>query len=1098
MKYTATRIVDLDQDPCVGCSLSGIKDGCSRVPLRRYDAEGQLADPDDPVDLLVVGDVPTVYDHRRAQYLGDEDGKTILSGVKDLGLKSFAIIPSVRCWARGEVNHFMLPPEFRKGWGEEAPVQPFDHAKEAVVHCKEYVTRARAALQPKVTLALGSFAAEALGLGNNVKRLRSTPIHPNPGLAAASQKEGIVVTWDRVYTRTSRWAGTDLWWDIDHKLPGLLTTGYSTPRGDSSTVEHIILDTVAKVERFVDDCLNDADVDTQDLLSFDFETDGLARSKSSNRILNVGFSFTSDEDTAYVVPLMHPETPFSGEELDMVMAALGRLWRAKGARFYGFLAHNAQFETEMIKVFWDIWIGEDGGKPILDTLILAYLADENRHKTGIKKPYSLETLALEYLGFRWYSETKIKGMRDRLAEEKLTRVNQYVGYDAAVTARLCNHLFEVMAAEGSIEDLIKVAVHLYAEATLYTSDMTLTGQRIDIELLRMLRADDSAIVHRLAEIRKTFDNSPKVKKAVKIALEKLNQKRKNKVGLVGLKPMFKTSATDAAAQFNLNSPEHLRALFSDVMKLPGAQKSVAKEWQDRYKDRHELVALFQEYQSLSKLDSAYLQPIAMWVQQSDDGRLHPSFNLSRTTSGRLSASEPNTQQVPRTNSRAKKQIKSLYCAGPGNVLIQLDFSQAEVRWLGILSGDKNLRKKYEVAESLKKRLLEDPDNEELQRAILIEGDLHMSTAIDMYKLDQRAVLDELGEYTKLAKNKRQAAKSICFGLIYGKHYKSLARDLGIEVAESKDTVDKWMSQFPQAAAWLKNVDDTIAKTCVSRSPFGRWRRLPEAKSVDNSVANRAKRQARNTPIQSAASDFCIYAACELRKRLRDDPRMKEVRIVNTVHDSLIAEMPADPKVIRRYSMIAKEVFTDPNLIEKHFGVVPSVPLAVDFEGGINWGNMKGYDMSKKSLKRVIFDANVLSKQPAGTVFDDLVGKGLLYDERGLLSDEDQPEMKPPAVKNSETSHAAADDVQNRTKAMRTEILKLLRSKGTNGMTCDEVEVTLNMKHQTASARIAELSQRGRIVKVGKRLTRSGSKANVYLHKVHAETFYSAAEDQYRT
>lgn len=1000
--FKESIVIDEDFNPCEGCAADSLSGQCKRVPIVRWDPKGSIVNPTDPVELLVVADPPSSKDNSLGQFWGDRDGKTILNALKSSGAKSFAVVPAVRCYPGDQIDHFILDKKYRNERRDARP-RAIDIARDCVKNCSGYVNRALWAFNPRRTLAIGALASEALGMGTNIAALRQTPLHPKRGLAIADKTEGTIVTWDRAYARVSKWAESELLSDLYDRLPSIQEIGFATERGDHSTIEQINLDTVEKVERFVSWCLDPSNKDLKkswrpypeavdengepdeemrairfpELMSFDFETAGLEFSKERNKILNVGISFTSDEDRAFVIPLQHPETPFSPDDLEEVFSHLKRLFQGKGARFFGYLAHNAQFETGIIKAFFDVWLGEDGKKPILDSMILAYLQNETRHSSGINRPYSLETLAQSYIGFRWYAESKMKSKRDSLSEESLESVNEYVGIDAAATARLTNQILDFMVDEGSLSDLMRVATHLYSPAILYTVDMKMAGQTVNIDLLLNLRSSTSSIVSRIAEIKKEFDSSPKVKKALSIV-----QQRGKKGSGMSIKPVFQTSAVKN--YFDINSPDHRRALFWDVCKLKGADTSVDRKFQDRYKDREPLVALFQEYQQLSKLDTAYLAPLAEHVQRSADFRVHPSFNLTKTATGRLSASNPNTQQLPRGDTRDKKQIKSLYTVPEDKIMVQLDFSQAEVRWLGIMSGDENLSRRYARAMELEEALRKDPTNKELQRAVKIEGDLHMSTAIDMYRLDKDTVVDPVtGGQTKAAKLKRQAAKAVCFGLIYGKSAKSLAGDLGISDEEADDAVEKWMAQFPQAAEWLAEVDRSISKTCVARSPFGRWRRLPEARSNDMSVANRARRQARNTPIQAAASDFCIYAACRLREALlkHPDPRLREqTKLINTVHDSLGAEVPADIEVVWEYMNISKNVFTDPNLIKKDFGVVATVPLQVDFDIGLNWGNVVGVSLDKEELREVMHDAEVLRQQPAGTLLSDLAGKGILYAE----------------------------------------------------------------------------------------------------------------------
>jgi len=1247
-----------------------------------------------------------------------------------MGVETFAVIPAVRCYPGGDIDHNVLTKKY-KGSPKFARETPLDRAKKAVENCKEYVRLALRSYSPKYILAMGPLAAAALDLSGSIQQLRTQPIRPKPGLRTASPSEGVIVTYDRYEAATNDWAFRDVQRDLD-KVASAKDCGFASPRGNDKNVTIKVLNTVKKVRKFVDWMLT-TEFDPQEIMCLDFETENMDLSTETNRLLNVGISRSCDEDVAYVVPLAHPETPFAPDELLEVYAEMKRLFRSEGASFYGWCGHNTQYEVTMIKLFFDEWLGDGGNVKTLDTMVLAYVLDEDR-SGAISRPYSLETLAQEMLDFRWYGQSAMKSKRDRLSSEAIEDVNTYVGFDAIVTARLVNELLERMQEEGSASDLLRLATKLYGPAIHYTVDLKLTGQHIDVDLLRMLRAPNSSIVHRLGEIEQIFVNAPEVADALAIIQKKAH-------GGTGMSPIFKTATQQT---FSLTSQEHRKALFWDVLELDGAEDSVDRKFQDRHKGV-KLVDLFSEYQQLSKLDSSYLKPLADWLQSpnSTDGRVRPNFNLVNTRTGRLSASDPNTQNVPRSDSTAKKQIKGMFKATDGKVLVQLDFSQAEVRWLGILSGDEALAEKYKMADELEAALLKDPNNEDLKKRRKIDGDLHMSTAITMYKLNkdivitdektakayrQRAkacvhpdtliglngelrhvylgmkevagadpadggihrlsgvsvwdgegqripalavhpliqkrgvhvvtrrgaltcsydhmfkladgrlvdaqdlkpgdvpvdtyvpvvpdkpypviknrlfggtppVIIELnddvayfaGMYTgdgcraghsasiahgplenvdthgvsykewqaiiadaasriglepslgkrgvylghrhtqryleaiglltptkkslripdwvtragktaicqflaglidtdgtvdkntgmvsfttkdvvlvgqaaaaarscglriavepcwnktyekyyyrmrimandafsvlkpflrhpgKAARLRPMAAKqqsqnqvllvqeagdiacldisvgaedhlymtngllthNTCFGLIYGKSSKSLAKDLGIDDDEAEEAVALWLSQFPKAAAWLTSMEEYAVEHGYVKSAFGRWRRLPEVQSNNISVVNRAKRQSRNTPIQSAASDGCIYAACRLRDALRtsDDPKLRQVRLINTVHDSLIAELPTDPDIVQAYCKLAKSIFTDRNLLKKDFGVDIIVPLAVDFDIGLNWGNMTDYDFTEKALHRAMFDAEVLRKQPPGTLLSDLKGKGLLFDEQ---------------------------------------------------------------------------------------------------------------------
>lgn len=943
---------------CEGCSLHGKSRSGYTQPLR-IDPSEVVGDGYEPVEVLVVGDPPFGDDAAFDEYMHDSMGRRIITALKALNT-SVLVIPAVRCHPRGDVDHFILKKKYKGGFTFQRKT-PLDYAYEAVAQCQDYLAMVLPKVRPRIVVAMGPLATEALGLGRGVHSLRVKPLQ-RLGIKTISQ-EGTMVTFDRGYATVSAHAQRDLYADFEERLPNLLRIGHATPKGRRDTIRHTVLTTVGQVEGFVDAALG-----TADLLSFDYETAGLPFSPKVNRILNAGFSFRKKEDEAVVIPVAHPETPFLANDLPEVYKALRKLLDPpKGVKLHGYIAHNAQFEAGITKAFLDVWLGETADLAILDTMVLAYLEDENRHGIGIEKPYALETLASNYLDFRWYETTQIKGRRDRLIEERLDLVNEYVGVDAAVTSRLFNFLTQRMRAEGSYKDLMNLALRLYSPAIRYTTDLTLTGQAVDVELLRMLRMPNSSIKRRLHEIDAAFDAAPEVARAMASSAQGETEAK--------AKPLFNTNKRTG---FSINSPLHRKALFWGVMKLEGADESQDKGFQKLH-ESEPLVALYTEHNKLSKLDTAYLAPIADFLQQSPFGdmRVRPSFNLINTTSGRLSANNPNSQQTPRGDTRDKRQIKALFRAALGRVLVQLDFSQAEVRWLGILSGDENLARKYAIAEELKEALLRDPTNKDLQRRLVVDGDLHMSTALDMYQLPRDLPFTDKDK----AKLARQDIKTITFGLIYGKIAFSLAKDLKIEEEEAARKINLWMGQFPHAAQWLLDVDDSIGRTGIAHSPFGRWRRLPEAMASNVSVRNRAKRQARNTPIQSAASDFCIYAACKLRDALRADPLLRDVRLINTVHDSLIAEMPNDPEVVEAYCRVAKRIFTDRSLIQEDFGVQIHVPLAVDFEIGPNWGNLQGYDLTPPSLERCLHNAQVLAGMPSGTLYSDLAGKGLLLDAK---------------------------------------------------------------------------------------------------------------------
>ena len=965
--YQEQEIDDANKEPCTECvfrPMWGTVSGCIVSPLRRYSLVSEKeVNQNEPVDLLIVADAPTEADGKKDKFFSDTLGKEVLRRVQRMGLTTFAIIPAVRCHPKGDVDYNVLTKKYKEKPGQKSRYTPkptpLELANKAVVQCSEYVTRALVDYRPKLTLAMGSLATSALGLGGNVNNLRTHPFRKKRGLKRLSSAEGTLITVDRFRASFSETDLRALKRDLD-RVSFLRKTSELSKRGSRKNIKHVTLDTVPKVKGFVDFVLTHKWKEPT-LLALDFESENLDLNVETNKVLNVGFSFSCDEDTAFVVPLWHSGTPFTNEELGEVREQIARLF-ATESELAGWIAHAAQAEQSMAKLFFGTYIG--GPKnPMIDTQLLAFLYDENR-KGSIHLPYSLETLCGDYLGFLWYGQSDIKKKRDRLAFEPMDVVNDYVGIDAVMTVRLLLEILDMMKDNGSLEDSWRLARKLYAEGIEYVTDMRLTGQAQNRDLLRNLRRPDSVVQQRMQELEDKFMNSEAVAETMEILSEKKGSK-----GAKG--QMKKRFSANRKVLFNTKALDHWQTLFCEVMGIEGAAYSVDKAFQDDHEHIPEVVE-FAELRKLHKLDGTYLKPIANWLQHPNcvfDGRLRPYFSLLGAKTGRLSCSDPNTQNVPTRGSiRVAKQIKALTEAELGNVLVQLDFSQAEVRWLGIMASDENLAAKYRRAKEVDALLKKDPNNKELQRLKKVEGDLHRSTAIQMYNLDL-SLLDTDPDFVEV---KRQAAKSICFGLIYGKTAESLAMDLGVPVEQMREDIDKWLAQFPQAREFLNQLESDARTLGYVRSPFGRRRHLPEARSNNRSVANRAARQARNTPIQSAASDCCMYAAAKLRRALaaHPDPRIRAIKLVNTVHDSVVAEVMQDADVIQMYCELAQEIFTDENMLMEDFGVPITVPLAVDFEIGANWANMRPYVFTEETMNAALYDADKIRGLPPGSLFKD--------------------------------------------------------------------------------------------------------------------------------
>lgn len=969
--YDVSELEDVNNKPCRECPLN--TDQCPEPlsPLLYTKMGAPERDLREGVDIIVFADPPTKKDIKAKRYWSDQAASEAVQRFRDLGADRFIVAPAVRCHPMGDIDHFRLTKKYKAKKGEEerkAAETSRDRAFLALSHCRKYSERLLRQVPSDQVIAMGPLASETMGLGASVGKGRTSLVHGAAGLEDV-HVSGTIVTHDRPMLKRSEWALAQFRADMA-KVKSLREKGYAHEFGRHDNIKVTVMDTVKDALAFIR-WVSTAKFKPDTVLSIDYETENLYYSTEDNRILNVGFCVSSNPNQAYVIPLDHPETPFGPDESALIKKKLKKLFRSKDVGFSAWTAHYAAFELAITKTFFDVWLGFDGGIPVICTELESSFLDEDRKALGIKKPNALETLSSELFNFTWYKETNIKARRAALSEEPIERVNEYVGIDAVQGARVHLGFVEMAKDEGSYDDMLRLTTKLLSDGLHYTTDLTLTGQRIDIDALYRLRDKDSPVQKRIHDIREWFTEQPEVEKASKF----FNSKKKKSLGDIA--SLFDTGHR---VQFSLGKADHLRALFWHIFQLEGADTSVDKKFREDHRG-HRFVDVYSEYQTLSRLDTGYLTPVARFLQSptSRDGRLRPRFHLGSTKTGRLSGTDPNSQNLPagRDNVQAKA-VKSMFICAPGYVLVQLDFSQAEVRWLGVISGDKALKAKYERALEIDALLREDPNNEELNKLKKIDGDIHMSTALMMYKKPESIVWENYKE----AKLLRQKAKAVCFGLIYGKSTRSLASDLGISIEEAEEAVTLWLGQFPRAAQWLEEIQDFAKENGYVRSPFGRRRRLPEVYSTDQGLVNRALRQARNTPIQGAASDCCIYAASKLRRVLMssDNPEMRAVRLINTVHDSLIAEVPATFTAVKEYARIAQAIFTDRNLLMEDFGVYLTVPMAVDFDVGANWGNTEDYNFTDESLRAALHNAGVLRGQPPGTTLDSLKGKGLLYGE----------------------------------------------------------------------------------------------------------------------
>ena len=354
----------------------------------------------------------------------------------------------------------------------------------------------------------------------------------------------------------------------------------------------------------------------------------------------------------------------------------------------------------------------------------------------------------------------------------------------------------------------------------------------------------------------------------------------------------------ADQEFNLNSPKQLSEVLFENLKIRIAGKktksgySTGAEVLEALKEDHPIIPLILEYRTLEKLRSTYIDSLPLEIN-SETGRIHCSFNQSVTATGRLSSKGPNLQNIPIRTEDGRKIRKAFKPEKMGWSFLSLDYSQIELRILAHLSGDENLIS-----------------------AFINNEDVHVVTASQVFDLPLKEVTKEM----------RFKAKAVNFGILYGQQAFGLSRELGIDIRDARDFIERYFEQYPKVKEFLESCKTEAIDTGAVKTLLGRERLLPDANSKNHMVKAQALRFAVNTPIQGTQADIIKMAMVKIDKLLFDKPELGYM--ILQIHDELIFECPD-----KGLPTLEKEVKA---IME---GIIQlKVPLKVDISVGKNWGD----------------------------------------------------------------------------------------------------------------------------------------------------------------
>lgn len=354
----------------------------------------------------------------------------------------------------------------------------------------------------------------------------------------------------------------------------------------------------------------------------------------------------------------------------------------------------------------------------------------------------------------------------------------------------------------------------------------------------------------------------------------------------------------AGERFNILSTKQLRTILFDKLQLPPWKKtksgySTDAETLETLADKHEIVPIIIEYRTLSKLCSTFLDGLVAVIRP-ESGRVHTRFNQNVTATGRISSTEPNLQNIP-VRTELGREIRKAFVASKGNLLVDADYSQIELRLLAHMSGD-----------------------EGMIRAFCEGDDIHRRTASEVFGVPFEAVTGM----------QRSAAKAVNFGIVYGISDFGLARNLGITRKEAARYIDLYLTRYPGIRRYMLESVEAGKRDGYVKTLMGRRRELPELQSSNYNTRSFGERVAMNMPIQGTAADIIKLAMVRVHQRLtREGLRAK---LILQIHDELIIDAPKDEA--EHVAALLTECMQ--NVIQL------SVPLRADVKIGRSWFETK--------------------------------------------------------------------------------------------------------------------------------------------------------------
>ena len=490
-----------------------------------------------------------------------------------------------------------------------------------------------------------------------------------------------------------------------------------------------------------------------------------------------------------------------------------------------------------------------------DTMLMSYVLDAGKNR------HNMDTLSEIHLGHKTISYKDLVGTGKKeinFREVDVEKAKDYASEDADITFRLYKKFYKSLKEEKMVniyevfeKPMLKILAHMEIE-----------GVKIDNKFLKVL--------------------SLKFEKKI----EKIQ------------KEVFKISKKE----FNIASPKQLGEILYNDLKIADLKKTKkgsfatsAQVLEDLAFKGHKFPQLILNWRQVSKLKNTYSDSLQEHINLNTK-RVHTSFLLAATTTGRLASSDPNLQNIP-IKSEDGKDIRKAFVAEKGHVLISADYNQIEMRILADLADVKELKKAF--------------NNNE---------DIHSLTASQIFNIDIK----------KVTKDQRRKAKAINFGIIYGISQYGLAKQINVSNHEAEEFLNAYFSKFPEIKIYMDRTIKFCRKSGYVSNIFGRRSHFININDKNYNVRNFQERAAINAPIQGSAAELMRLAMIRLSKKLND----QQTKMLLQIHDELIFEAPKEE--VKRVSKIIIDEMSSVAKSEQHSF---SIPLTVDLNSGDNWGTL---------------------------------------------------------------------------------------------------------------------------------------------------------------